>query len=176
MSFVNCDRGKNVEEAVENLRCGLGRAGGKALAHRVCARAGQGAARPGLRYGAEGTDCQRRTEDAQVMVVLLIAEAGIPYLIETLKLVEVDRKTVGHDEPVKGDREPRLPKGIDLPGFAQNLCSGGNEKVLSVVGVNIIREQAFNRTRELPVESIDKDGFEDGPFEEDVCFSGRRIA
>jgi len=75
------------------------------------------ALRPGLtqnasraRFGnpAYRANCERSTEDFEVVVVDLVAEAGVPDLIHPFELVEANGKAVGHDEPMEGDGESLL--------------------------------------------------------------------
>jgi hypothetical protein len=80
------------------------------------------------------------------VVVDLIAEAGITYLVEPLELVQADGITIRHDEAMKRDGEPRLAERIDLLRLTQNLRSGGNQKMLAVVGVNVGCEKAVDGT------------------------------
>ena len=77
---------------------------------------------------------------------------------------------------MEGNSEPRLAEGIDFLRFAQNLRSGGNQKMLSVVGVNIVSKKARDGTRKLAIEPIDEDSFKDGSFEEDVSFACRSVS
>lgn len=54
--------------------------------------------------------------------------------------------TIRHDEAMERDGKPRLTERIDLLRLTQNLRSGGNQKMLAVVGVNVVCEKAFDGT------------------------------
>src|SRR5690348_2591292 len=43
------------------------------------------------------------------------------------------------------------------------------------MGVNIGRNEAFDRAIEVSAETVEKDGFENRAFKQDVCLSGGRI-
>src|ERR1700737_1760868 len=97
MALADCDRWQNVEELVQNLRGRLSHASRKSLTHDVCAGCREGAARSGFGDGSQNTDGERDAEDAQVVVVHLIAQPGVADLVETFELVEVDGETVRHE-------------------------------------------------------------------------------
>src|SRR6266478_6825722 len=155
MSFANCDRGHDVEKFVENLCRGLSCALPKSLPETVGSRLAQDPSGANLRHGSECANRQRGAEDAEIVLVDLIPQAGITYLVEPLELIQADGITVRHDEAMKHDGKPRLAERIDLLRLTQNLRSGGNQKMLAVVGVNVGSEKAFDGTRELPVEPVD---------------------
>src|SRR5581483_6116708 len=102
------------------------------------------------------------------MVIDLVPESGCPELIEVFELVEIHRESIGHDEPVKGDCKPRLTKAIHLRSLAQNFASGGDQNVLTVVGINVIRDQALDWPGETSIQAIHEHGFEDRAFKQNV--------
>ena len=75
MALADRDRRQNVEKLVENLRGRLSHALRKSLTHEVGAGRGEGAAGSGFGDGSESADGERNAEDAQVVVVDLIAQA-----------------------------------------------------------------------------------------------------
>ena len=81
------------------------------------------------RFGdrADGADGERSAEDAQVMVVDLVAKAGVAGLVETLELVEADGVAVRHEQPVEEHGEARLAERFDLARFSENFAARGNE-------------------------------------------------
>src|SRR5271157_2494275 len=137
VTFANGDRGRNVQKSVQDLCGGLRHASGKSLTHQVAAGRCERAA--GSRF-ANRTDCangERDAEDAEIVVVDLIAEAGVADLIEPLKPVEADGISIGHEDAVEGHGQTCLAKSIDLLGFAEQLGSRGDQEVLAVVRVNV---------------------------------------
>src|ERR1700694_5788955 len=175
MSFANCDCGHDVEKFVENLCRRLSCALPKSLPETVGPRLAQDSSGASLRHCPKCANRERGAEDAEIVVVDLIPQAGIAYLVEPLELIQADGITIRHDEAGEGDGKPRLGERIDLLHLTQNLRSSGNQKMLAVVGVNVVCEKAFDGTGELPVEPVDEDGFEYGAFEEDVSLPCRRV-
>ena len=121
--FANGHGRQNVQEAVENLFGRLRHARCELLAHEIAAGVGENAARSCLGYGSQSADGERCAEDAEIVVVYLVAQPGVADLIEALELVEADGIPVGHDEPVEGHGEAGLPEGFHLLRFAENLSS-----------------------------------------------------
>jgi hypothetical protein len=66
---------------------------------------------------------------------------------------------------VEGDGKPGLTERFNPPCFTKNFRSCGNEEMLAVMGVHVVREQAFDRSDELSVEAVDEYGLENGSFE-----------
>src|SRR5262249_45106701 len=120
------DGRKDIQKFVEDLRRGLRGALRESLTHEVATGSGQraGGSRPS--HGADSPESEGGAEDAEVMVVDLVAEAGVADLIETLEAVETGRKPIGHDKTVKGNGETGLAEGFDLAGLAEQLGSGRN--------------------------------------------------
>ena len=71
--------------------------------------------------GADSADGERNAKQSQVVVVDLVAQTGVPDLVESLEMVETRGIAVRHDEAVKGDSEPSLSEVLDLAGFAEDL-------------------------------------------------------
>ena len=69
------DGRQNVQEFVENLRGGLRRALRESLAHEVAPGCGECAACSCFGHGSESTDGERNAEDAEVVVVHLVAKS-----------------------------------------------------------------------------------------------------
>jgi len=173
MPFADGDGRKYVEETVEDLRGGLRGTLSESLAEAIGAGLGQEATRSPFRGSADGADGERSAEDAQVMVVDLVAERSVPRLVETFEPVEADGIAVRHEQPVEGYGEARLAKRFDLARFSENLATRRNEQVLAVAGIDIARHQTVDGSCIGSVEPVDEDGFEDGSLEHDVSFSCR---
>ena len=67
------------------------------------------------------------------MVVDLVAKAGVTDLVEALELIEADRVTIRHDEPVEDNGETGLTGVINLPGLPEEFRPSGDENVLAVM-------------------------------------------
>ena len=67
------------------------------------------------------------------MVVDLVAKAGVTDLVEALELIEADRVTIRHDEPVEDNGETGLTGVINLPRLPEEFRSSGDQKVLAVM-------------------------------------------
>src|SRR6516164_2232154 len=85
------DGRKKVEKAVKNLRRGLRGTLRESLAHEVGAGSRQctRGANPG--DSTNRANRERGAEDAEIVVVDLVAQAGVADLVEPLKMVEADR-------------------------------------------------------------------------------------
>ena len=66
--------------------------------------------------------------------------------------------------------EPRLTKRLHALCFAQDLRAGRDQKMLTVVGVDVIGDKALDSSAKLAVEAVQKYGFEDRSFKDDVVF------
>ena len=104
------------------------------------------------------------TKDLEVVVVDLILEAGRARLIETMKLIEVDTIAIGHEQAVKDHGEPALSKTIDGFDLAEHKTTLRNEDVLSIVGIDGVRNHDLHRTGEVPIQAVDQGGFDYGSF------------
>ena len=75
---------------------------------------------------------------SKVVVVDLVFQPFLADLVETVKLVEIDGVTVGHNQAVKYDGHPPLlaeARRSDLLCFAQHDRSFGDDDVLMVVRI-----------------------------------------
>jgi hypothetical protein len=61
------------------------------------------------------------------MIVHLVFQRRLPNLIQSRKLVQIDRITVRHDEAVKDDSKPVLAESVHFLGLSENLGSCRNE-------------------------------------------------
>ena len=120
-------RGKNVEKAIEDLRGGLRGTLREPLAHEIPSGRREGARRSAFGHGPDRSNRERGAEDAEVMVVDLVAKASVADLVESLKMVEAGGIAIGHDEAMKRDCEPRLPEAFDFPGFSEELRSSRDQ-------------------------------------------------
>jgi hypothetical protein len=48
--------------------------------------------------------------------------------------------------------------------------------MLSITGVNVSCEKAFDRPRELAVEPVDENGFEDGSLKDEIGLAYGRVS
>ena len=85
-----------------------------------------------LGQSADQPDRRRGSERGQVVLVHLVAEAGVADLIESEELVEAVRAAVRHQQAMEGDGEPRLAERLDGLRLAENPRAGGNQHLLSV--------------------------------------------
>src|ERR1700723_2799732 len=175
MTLANSDCGKDVEKAIEDLRGRLSRALRESLPHKVAAVLRDPAAGTGFGYCSESADGERNTKDAEVVVVDLIPQTGVADLIESGEPVETGGVTVRHNHAVENDCETGLTGVLDLARFTEEFCSGGQEEMLAVVGIDIGREKAFDRSCKLSFETVDENRFKNGPFKHNVSFPRRRV-
>src|SRR5258708_23110730 len=105
------------------------------------------------------------------MVVYLVAKPTVADLVEPLELVETGGIPVRHEKAMKSDSQTSLAEVIDSAGFAEKFGPGWDQSVLSVVGIDIGREQALDGARQLPLQAGNEHGFQDGFFQDDVSFS-----
>src|SRR6185437_7231558 len=98
-------------------------------------------------------------EDFEIVVVDLIAQTCVANLIHACKLIEAYGIAVRHDEPVKRDGKARLAERFHALGLPQNLRARGDEKVLAVMGVNIVGDEALDRAIKVSAETIEERGF-----------------
>src|SRR5260370_24689879 len=164
-------RRKNVEKAIEDLRGRLRGTLRESLAHEIPSGCREGARGSTFGNGPDRSNRERGTEDAEVMVVDLVAEASVADLVESLKMVEAGGIAVGHDQAMKGNREPRLPEAFDLAGFSQQGPSSRNEQMLAIVGIDSVGQEALDWSGKLTIETVDEQGFEDGAFKQNVVLS-----
>ena len=123
VAFPDGDRGHDVEELVEDLRGRLRGALRKSLAHEVAAVGIERASGASFAHGAESPDGKRDPEDAEIVVVDLIAQSGVADLVEPLELIEADGVSVRHEQAMKDDGQTCLAEGVHLLGFAEQASS-----------------------------------------------------
>ena len=90
LTFPDGEGRKDVEKLVENVRRGLGKAIGDALAIHIRCGDVCSVLRVLLGEARDHAQCDGRTKDLQVMVVNLIPQASFANLIEPAKLIEID--------------------------------------------------------------------------------------
>ena len=73
--------------------------------------------------GSESADRERNTEDAEIVVIDLVPQAGVADLVEPLELVEADGIAVGHEHAMEHDGQTRLAEGVDFLGFPEKLSN-----------------------------------------------------
>jgi hypothetical protein len=135
---------KDVQEFVEDLRRRLGGALRKSLAHEIAAGCRENARSPGFGDGTDRADGQRHAEKAEVMVVDLVAETRVSDLVEPLEMVEARGISVRHHQAMKRNGETGLSEGLDLASLAEQLGAGRKQKMLSVMGIHIIRKKTLD--------------------------------
>src|SRR5260370_14552405 len=133
MALADSDCRQNFKEFDQKLRGRLGHASRKSLTHEVGAGCRKCAASPGFRDGSEDTDGERDAEDAQVVIVDLIAQPRVADLVEAFELVEAGGKAVRHEKAMRCYGESLLPETIHRLGFTEQLRSRRNQKMPSVV-------------------------------------------
>src|SRR5665213_2504825 len=172
MSLPDGDRGRDLNEPVENRRGRLRHAGRCAVGKGLWAGAGE--IRPALanlRGTGNHAECDRRSEDLQIVVVDLVLQALLADLVEAVELVEVNAVPVRHQQAMESDGDsPLLAEsgGADLAGLAQHNRSLGNEDVLVVVRVDGIRYEHLHRPYSIAVKSIHQHRIERESFIYDV--------
>src|SRR6185437_3834460 len=151
MAFAYVDGRQNVQEFVEDALRRLTQALTHALLNSLRAGLSKNASRTCLGNSPDSSNCERRAEDFEVVVVHLVSQARVANLIHAFELVEADGVAVRHDEPVESDGEPCLAEGVHTLGFSQHLCSRRNEQVLTIMRVGVARDETFNRAGEFSV-------------------------
>src|ERR1039458_8486975 len=142
VSLPDGDCGRDLNEPVENRRGRLRHAG--CFSVRKGLWAGATEIRSTLAdLGGTGNhaECNRRSEDLQVVIVDLVLQSLLADLVEAVELVEVNAVPVRHQQTMESDGDSPLlakPGGADLPGLAEHDRSLGNEDVLVVVRVHRI--------------------------------------
>ncbi len=137
VAFADGHRGHDVEEFVEDLRGGLRGALRESLAHEIGTGCVERACRSSFGDRSDRSDGERHTEDAEIVVVDLVPQAGVADLVEPLELVEADGISVRHEQAMEHDGETCLAEGVHLLGFAEQLRACRNEQVLAVVGIHV---------------------------------------
>ena len=118
-----------------------------------------------LRQAADQSNRGRGSERGQVVLVDLVAEAGVADLIESEELVEAVGAAVGHQQAMEGHGKPRFAERLDGLRFAENPRAGGNQHLPSRVRVERVRHEAVHRRGARAIQSIRQHGVDDGAFE-----------
>ena len=92
---------------------------------------------PASRDGSESADGERYSEDAEIVVVDLIPQAGVADLVEPLELIEADGIPVRHEHAMEDDGQTGLAEGVHLLRFTEQLRTCRNQQVLAVVRINV---------------------------------------
>ena len=114
-----------------------------------------------LRQPADQANRGRGSERGQVVLVDLVAQAGVADLIESEELVEAVRAAVRHQQAVEGHGEPRLAERLDGLRFAENPRAGGNQHLPSRVRVERVRHEAVHRRGARAIQPIRQHGVDD---------------
>ena len=132
-----------------------------------------------LGQSADQADRGRRSERGQVVLVHLVAQAGVADLIESEELVEAVRAAVGHQQAMERHGEPRLAERLHGLRFAENPRAGGNQHLPSRVRVERVRDEAVHGRRARAIQPIRQDGVDDGALEHAMqrpgCADRRRL-
>ena len=121
VAFPDGHRGHDVQKLLEDLCRRLRRRLRESLAHEVGIRCGERTRGPCLANGSESANSERDSEDAEVVIVDLIPQAGVADLVEPFELIEADGIPIGHEHAMEHDGQTGLAEGIDLLGFAEQL-------------------------------------------------------
>jgi hypothetical protein len=70
---------------------------------------------------SQSTDGERHSENAEIVVVHLIAQACIANLVETLELIEAYGIAVRHEHSMEYDGQTCLAESVHFLGFAKQL-------------------------------------------------------
>ena len=132
-----------------------------------------------LGQSADQSNRSRGSKRGQVVMVHLVAEAGVANLIESEELVEAVRAAVGHQQAMEGHGKPRLAKGLDRLRFAENPRACGDQHLPSRVRVERIRHEAVHRRGAGAIQPIRQNGVDNGSFEHAMqrsrCADRRRL-
>jgi hypothetical protein len=131
MALANGDGGEQVQEPAQNVRGRLREAGSHALAVGICRGLRQSQTAGVATDLGQTTDCSHcdgYTEDLQVMMVDLIFQSGLADLVQAMKLIQIDRVSVRHDEPMEGNGQAGLAKALNPLRFTQSFVPTGMSK------------------------------------------------
>jgi len=109
------------------------------------------------------------------MIVDLVFQSGGTSLVEPFELIEAYGVAIWHEEAMEGNGQAALPERVNLLGFTEDLAPGWNEKVLAIVGIDIIGHQATDRSSEAAVEPVNEQGFDDRVLEKNVFLAAGGI-
>ena len=78
-----------------------------------------------LREAADQANGRRRAERRQIVVIDLVAQAGVTNLVQAHELVEAVAAPVRHEQSMEGHGEARLPERLHGLRLAQDLAPAG---------------------------------------------------
>ena len=107
-----------------------------------------------LRQAADKADSTGRSEHRPVMVVHLVPQPRITDLVEAQELIEAQRASVGHQQPMKGDCESCLTESLNGSRLSKDACARRNQHMLSTVGEHGIRDQTIDGRRSASVQPV----------------------
>ena len=120
----------------------------------------------------------RSTKDLKVVVVDLVFEPHFANLIESAELVEIDRISIWHDEPMEDNgHAPLLPEPCtaDLLCLAEYLCAFRDKNALMIVGIERLRDHRDDWTRRIAVKLVDQNGVEEGTLVDYIRLAGGAV-
>ena len=115
---------------------------------------------------------------SKIVVVDLVLQPFFADLIETVKLIEIDRVSIGHDHAMEYDGDPALLAEATCPDLArltEHDRSIGNEHMLAIVRIDGARNQDLHRTRCITIEPIHQNRVHRQAFINHVRLANRRI-
>jgi len=118
-----------------------------------------------LGQAADQSNRRRGPKRGQVVMVHLVAEAGVADLIESEELVEAVRAAVRHQQAVERHSEPRFAKGLDRLRFSENSCAGGDKHLPARMRVERIGHETVHRRGARAIQSICQNGVDNGSFQ-----------
>src|SRR5687768_10141310 len=132
MPFAYGDSRQTVEKSVHDLqgrlRGGITHAAGDDDRPVTVATSEPGAPKK-LRKSTDQSHGAGRTEGCEVMLIDTISETRIADLVEAEELVKAIRSSVGHQQSMKGNSQPRLAECLDRFRFAEKTRASGNQDV-----------------------------------------------
>src|SRR5581483_649150 len=115
MPLANRDGRQPIEEPIHDLhrglRCRVAHAARNDNRSVPVAAAESGASEV-LREAADQANGRSRAERGQIVLIDLVAQSGIANLVQPEELVEAVTPTVGHEEPMEGHSQTRLPERL----------------------------------------------------------------
>ena len=112
------------------------------------------------------------------MVVHLVFEPHFANLIETAELVEIDRISIRHDEPMENNGHAPLlsePGPADLLCLPEYLCAFRAKNVLMIVGIERLRDHRDDWPRRIAVKLVDQNGVEEGTLVDHIRLAGGAV-
>src|SRR5215469_14117868 len=158
ITFANRDRRWDVNETIQHSGGILRQACGDAVLVGINAIASECAAAVGhFRGSANDPERDRSPEYREIVVVDLVLESGLANLIESLKLVKVNRVAVRHNHAVEDNgHTPLLAETscADLARFSEHDCAFRYQDVLMIVRVDGSGYHHLYRSCSISVKAI----------------------